>query len=368
MTTIVSIVGARPQLIKLAEFCRVVAKDKTIVHKILHTGQHYDQAMNQDHIDDLDIPQPDRNLGINQGTNIENTALMMMGIERAFIEWKPDLVVVYGDTDSTLAGAMTALKMHIKLAHMEAGCRSGDIQMQEEVNRMTVDSLADLLLFSSRCNANSFKLAPHQTGIFVGDLMLDSLLRVNDQVKWKENDQITVAGNKYGKRDYNLLTIHRAENTDNKMILQGILSAIHQAIDKPTFLIMHPRLSRQIDKFGITIPPSLTVITPQRYQDNLKLIAGANKVITDSGGMQKEAFWLKTPCVTLRDSTEWPETLNNDRNILTGADRERIKLAIKLKQNMAPPKDPGVLFGSGLGAKTALNAIKSFLNNNLGIV
>jgi UDP-GlcNAc3NAcA epimerase len=360
---ITSIIGARPQFIKVAEICNAFKQDSTIVHTIIHTGQHYDNDMSQTHIDDLNIPEPDRNLNVNGGSNNENTAIMMLGIEKALKEHRPDLVLVYGDTDSTLAGALTAKKLGIKVAHMEAGARSGDSRMQEELNRILVDSVSDLLLYVSKSNQHSASLQPWQIGCFTGDLMLDSLHRHKEAYTWQEGEALRLPGvpDPLKKRDYYYMTLHRAENIDDKKTLSTILNAIGNHLDHPVFLAAHPRLRSKLDLFGLPVPPGIFLVPPQQYATNLKLMAGAKKVLTDSGGMQKESFWLKTPCVTLRDSTEWPETLNFDRNILTSIDKDRIRHAIKQYQTLNPIQDPGIIFGSGLAAQTALNVIKAFV-------
>ena len=359
---IVSIVGARPQFVKLAEICRHTEQDPAINHYIIHTGQHYDYNMSQVHIDQLAIPTPDRNLGVNGGTNTENIAIMMLGIEKALKEHRPDIVLVYGDTDSTVAGAMVACKLHIKLAHVEAGARSGDPSMHEEVNRILVDSISDLLLYSSRCQMN-LPIQPWQTGVFVGDLMLDCMLR--NRPTWNEGETVRIPGipDPLKRREYYYMTLHRAETIDDKKSLQTVLNAIGGHLDHQVFLSAHPRLLSNINKFDIPVPAGIVMIPPQEYRMNIKLIQGAKKLLTDSGGMQREAFWLKTPCVTLRDRTEWPETLNFDRNIITGIDRERIRQAIKMYQTVNPKQDSHPLFGSGLAGHTLLNAVRTFVRS-----
>jgi UDP-N-acetylglucosamine 2-epimerase len=358
---ITSIIGARPQFVKLAEMCAIFKGDPSIDHYIIHTGQHYSDMLSQAHIDDLNIPEPNRNLGVNGGTNIENTALMMLGIEKALKEHRPDIVLVYGDTDSTLAGALTARKLGMKIVHMEAGARSGDNRMQEEANRIVVDSISDLLLYVSKFSQHQATIQPWQKGVFTGDLMLDSLLRFKHLWTWKEEEALSVQKNIVRKREYYYMTLHRPETIDNRDNLLTVLNAIGSHLDHPVFLSAHPRLINRLKDFSLPVPPGIVLIQPQRYATNLKLMAGARKVITDSGGMQKESFWLKTPCVTIRDHTEWPETLNFDRNILTGIDKTRIRQAIKQFQTINPSQDPGILFGSGLAAETALNAIKAFV-------
>jgi UDP-GlcNAc3NAcA epimerase len=317
--------------------------------------------LHQQHINDLHIPEPDVNLGVNQGSSTENTALMMLGIEKVLRSWTPDLVLVYGDTDSTLAGALTAKKLRIKLAHIEAGARSGDNRMIEEGNRIIVDSIADLLLYVSKCTGHT-PAQSWQSGAFVGDLMLDSLNRHKHLWTWREYEEyqydkdITLR-----KQEYYYMTLHRAETVDNKESLRTVLNAVGNHLDYPVYLSVHPRLKAKLNLFGLSMPAGITCIEPQPYAINLKLMAGAKKVLTDSGGMQKEAFWLRTPCITLRDSTEWPETLNFDHNILTGIDKERIRQALKMKQALTPGQDPAMIFGNGLAGSTVLSVIKSFL-------
>ena len=306
---IVSVVGARPQFVKLFPISRAIPKG--IEHEIVHTGQHYDDAMSQIFFDELMIPAPILNLEVGSGTHAQQTADMIVRLEKAFLETKPDLVLVYGDTNSTIAAALVASKMQIPLAHLEAGLRSFNRNMPEELNRVVTDHLSDLLLApSDTAMTNLINEGLESKSVNVGDVMVDSTLMAQDMLKdykssFKPINQI-----------YVFCTIHRAENTDDPKRLSDLIAKISNSPIHVVFAA-HPRIVEKCRISNIDLYQlGIEIIPPQSYLSTIKLLSEASGVITDSGGMQKEAYILGTPTLTLRCETEWPETLMGGWNQL----------------------------------------------------
>jgi len=312
---IVSIVGARPQFIKAATVSRVLRANDAIHEILLHTGQHYDENMSDVFFRELNIPLPDYNLEVGSGSHAEQTGMMLKGIEDVLVREKPDCTLVYGDTNSTLAGALASTKLHIPLAHVEAGLRSFNRAMPEEINRIVTDRIANMLF------------APTQTAIdnltheglseitwFTGDVMFDSVLYYQDWIL-SDPDKYKTTGI---PSTYLLATIHRAENTDHPENMKNILHAFSR-IRHQIVLPIHPR-TRKILQSSYTIPRNVHIIDPVGYLQMLKLTMDAIKVLTDSGGLQKEAYFMKKQCITMRTETEWIETLHDNWNIVTGSD------------------------------------------------
>ena len=353
--TIVSIVGTRPQFIKLAEMDKAIQEHTDFNHIIIHTGQHFDANMSGGFFDELQIPKPDIELNINSGTHGENTGAMIPGIEKYLDSIKPNIVFVYGDCDSTLAGTIAAKKMNIPVAHIEAGVRSGDIRMPEEQNRLMVDSISDLLFTPTReassilDQASSYKRV-HQ----VGDLMYDSFKRYENKAPGHE---------KLHNASYYFATFHRKENVDAGYNMLSIITALGD-LDWPVMFPAHPRTLNMIKACSVDLPENIKVMEPLSYLSTLSWMRDAKAVLTDSGGLQKEAFWARTPCVTMRNSTEWPETVRSGWNILTGADTERIKLAVKTFEKLTPSNPPNFLHGSGAAGSKILRIVASFLNEH----
>jgi UDP-GlcNAc3NAcA epimerase len=342
---IVSIVGARPQFIKLAPLVRAFnEKGKDIKHVIIHTGQHYDYNMSKVFFDELGIPTPDFHLEVGSGEHGVQTGLMLQRIEEALLSGLPDRVIVYGDTNSTLAGALAGSKLHIPVDHVEAGLRSYNRSMPEEINRGLTDHCSSIL-FCPTLNAvnnlrkegftniaNNGELVtdasdiPGQTPLVVnvGDIMYDSFLLCLE-IAEKKSDIMQKLG--LAPQEFCLVTIHRAENTDNEERLKNILEALTEISDgKQVIFPMHPRTQKAIEKVDVksSLLDSLRVIEPVSYFDMLILEKNAEKILTDSGGMQKEAYFSRVPCVTLRDETEWVETVASGWNMLTGAEKKKI--------------------------------------------
>jgi UDP-GlcNAc3NAcA epimerase len=290
---------------------------------IVHTGQHYDDSMSNVFFEELEIPEPDFNLGIGSGSHGVQTGRMLIAIEEVLLEERPDVVLVYGDTNSTLAGALCASKLHIPLAHVEAGLRSFNREMPEEVNRVVADHLSDTLLCPSETGVNNLAGEGITKGVhLVGDLMMDALRHFSGIAKSKSHilDRVGVTA-----KDYFLATVHRAENTDDRERLANILAALSE-IGRKVVFPMHPRTKHRMAECGLTnaLGDNVIVIDPLGYLDMINLEQNATAVLTDSGGVQKEAFWLKVPCITLRDETEWVETVASGWNTLTGANRGNI--------------------------------------------
>ncbi len=336
---ILSVVGARPQFIKAAPLSKELRKNFEEV--LVHTGQHYDYGMSPIFFKELDIPNPDYNLGIGSGKQGEQTGKMVIELEKVLLKEKPNLVLVYGDTNSTLAGSLAASKLNIKIGHIEAGLRSYNREMPEEINRLISDHLSDLLFCPTETAVKNLKREGIKKGVFnVGDVMYDSLL-VNKKVA---NQKSHILKNLNLKpKTYNYATVHRAENTDKRDNLKKIFKAFDKSRELIIFPV-HPRARKMINEFKLDTPVNVKMIDPVGYLDNLVLMEGAKKILTDSGGVQKEAYLLKIPCITLRSETEWTETVDDGWNILVGTNTEEITASIK---NFSPKGDQHSYFGEG---------------------
>ncbi|MDW8234486.1 MAG: UDP-N-acetylglucosamine 2-epimerase (non-hydrolyzing), partial [Roseiflexaceae bacterium] len=308
---IVTIVGARPQFIKAAAVSRVLRLRHREV--LVHTGQHYDANMSAVFFDELGIPPPDVNLAVGSASHGAQTGAMLAKIEEVLLAECPDWVLVYGDTNSTLAGALAAAKLHIPVAHVEAGLRSFNRAMPEEINRVLTDHISDLLLCPSETAVENLAREGITRGVvLIGDVMADALRLA---VERADDSVLESSGVQQGS--YALATVHRAENTDDPLRLQGILTGL-TLLDMPVIFPAHPRARRAIAALGWTPPAHMRLIDPVGYLNMIALMRGARVVLTDSGGVQKEAYWLGVPCVTLRDETEWVETVTCGWNTLAG--------------------------------------------------
>lgn len=337
---ILSVVGARPQFIKAAPVSRVLRR--TNVEVLVHTGQHYDDNMSDVFFRELDIPEPDINLGVGSGPHGAQTGGMMAGLEKVAQEVKPDWVLVYGDTNSTLAAALVAAKLHIPLAHVEAGLRSFDRRMPEEINRVLADHVSDLLLCPTETAAQNLAREGIERGVHVvGDVMYDAFL-FNLEAARKHDGVVKKLG--LASDTFALATLHRAENTDDPERLRSILHGIDQS-GLEVVLPLHPRTRARLEG---ALPGRIRVLDPVGYLDMLALEEAASVIVTDSGGVQKEAYFLAKPCVTLRDSTEWTETVLAGWNVLVGWDSDRIAEAIGTFRPKGPRPD---LFGDGHAAE-----------------
>lgn len=328
MNKLVTIVGARPQFIKAAAVSREL---RTRFREVLvHTGQHYDDNMSRVFFDEMEIPRPDYNLGIGSGGHGAQTGAMLAAIEEVLLREAPDRVMVYGDTNSTLAGALAAAKMNIPVAHVEAGLRSFRRDMPEEINRVLTDHLADRLFCPGETAVRNLAAEGIITGVYpVGDVMYEALMRAVDLAK-RHTDVLARMGLVQG--NYVLATIHRAENTDDPVRLQALMAALAAiARDRIVIFPVHPRTRAKLlgkPATGSRTASNLRLMEPQGYLDMVRLESGAAVIVTDSGGIQKEAYWLRVPCVTLRRETEWVETVQQGWNTLAGTDGERIRQAV----------------------------------------
>jgi UDP-GlcNAc3NAcA epimerase len=360
MREVMTVVGARPQFIKAAVFSRHLRKfgeNLGLREYLVHTGQHYDDNMSEIFFREMDIPTPNINLKIGSGSHGKTTAEMLTGIEALMLERKPDFVLVYGDTNSTLAGALAASKLHIPIAHVEAGLRSFMMIMPEEQNRRLTDHLSTWLLcptdtaiknlhnegISSENNIS--KPSPDKKRVVnVGDIMFEASLYYREKADQKKS--IT---DKYGiKGPFALLTIHRAENTDDPARLKRIFTAIEALSERMIIFPVHPRTRKIMADLGINTGPHIVMINPVGYLEMVTLESECDLILTDSGGVQKEAFFFSKPCITLRDSTEWVELVKTGWNTLVGADTDAIITAVRKAQN---PTEHPTLYGDGRTAE-----------------
>jgi UDP-GlcNAc3NAcA epimerase len=349
---VVSVVGARPQFIKAAAFSRELRRRHHEV--LLHTGQHYDYTMSGIFFDGLEMPAPDVNLGVGSGTHGAQTGAMLSKIEEVLVSERPERVVVYGDTNSTLAGALAASKMHIPVVHVEAGLRSFNRRMPEEINRVVADHLSELLLCpSNTAVANLVTEGITRNVHLVGDIMLDVLNWAQERNLDRPSDILNRLELK--ERGYVLVTVHRSENTDDRLHLSRILSAL-SALDEQVIFPVHPRTKKAISLSDHEMGPHVRVIEPVGYLDMVNLTRSSRRVLTDSGGLQKEAYWLGVPCVTLRDETEWVETVEVGWNMLVGSHRDRIVEAVR---TFAPPSARPSLYGDGSAAARCVDLMES---------
>jgi UDP-GlcNAc3NAcA epimerase len=320
---ILSIVGARPQFIKAAPVLRAIARRHRSV--LVHTDQHYDPSLSDIFFRELDLPAPDVHLGIGSGLHGAQTGAMMIGLERPLLDPTPDWVVVYGDTNSTLAGALVAAKLNLRIAHVEAGLRSFNRAMPEEINRVVADHLAEALFCPSDTAVANLAAEGRTNGVYrSADTMIEALGETVPLARAQSSVLERVGVNDKG---FVLATIHRAENTDDPRRLEAILQALSQ-VTEPVVFPIHPR-TRSAAGSTVERLNGVRLIDPVGYLDMVRLESAARLIVTDSGGVQKEAYWLGVPCVTVRDETEWVETVNAGWNRLTGADTDAIVAAIR---------------------------------------
>lgn len=340
---VVSIVGARPQFIKAAPVSRQLRRRHQEV--LLHTGQHYDYGMSQAFFDELDIPLPDVCLGIGSASHGRQTGEMLIGVEAALLKELPDWVLVYGDTNSTLAGALAAAKLCIPVAHVESGLRSFNHHMPEEVNRVLTDHIADLLFCPTQTAVDNLVSEGIVTGVHnVGDVMYDAVLH-NGALAAARSRIVEELGVQPGA--YLLATIHRPRNTDEPSRLWAVLKAF-EIVGEPIIFPAHPRSRKAILKQAQRVPPNVHLIEPVGYLDMLQLERHARAILTDSGGVQKEAYFFGVPCITLREETEWVETVQGGWNQLVGANLDKIVSAVG---DLQVPVDRPPLFGDGRAAE-----------------
>ena len=350
---IATVVGARPQFIKAAAVSRAVARHNVsgpevkISERIVHTGQHYDENMSKVFFEELRVPEPDYNLGVGSGTHAEQTGQMLRLLEKTLIKEKPDLVLIYGDTNSTLAGALAAAKLQIPVAHVEAGLRSFNRSMPEEINRILADRISSLLFCPTDTAVKNLADEGMTQGVYqVGDVMYDCALYYRQKAHKIEAEILEKLGIR--QKSYFLTTIHRAGNTDDTARLKGIFRALSEisSTGSPVILPLHPRTKKIIARLDLNLSENIRIIPPVPYLEMAALEANAKVILTDSGGVQKEAYMFSVPCVTLRDETEWVETVKAGWNRLAGADSAKIIEAVTQAVN-EPEGDREAFYGDG---------------------
>jgi UDP-N-acetylglucosamine 2-epimerase len=349
----VSIVGARPQFVKAAVICHAAGETPGFEHAIIHTGQHYDDAMSEVFFRELGIPSPAVNLGVGSGSHGEQTGEMLKQLEPVLAAMKPDWVLLYGDTNSTLAGALAASKLGLPLAHIEAGLRSYRRAMPEEINRVVADHLSDVLFCpTALAIENLRKEGLHERAVLTGDVMYDACLTFR-RVAEERSDALA---DTWRQGRFALATVHRAENTDDPDRLRAILHALERISETlcPVVWPVHPRTRKQLTEMG-WCAGSVAAIPPVSYTEMLLLEGRARFILTDSGGVQKEAYFLKVPCITLREETEWEETLENNCNVLAGCSENKILRAAEDSPNAGPWI---MSYGGGRAGDTILRALR----------
>lgn len=356
---LLTVVGARPQFIKAASLHRAIERATRATHDIeqilVHTGQHYDLEMSQVFFDGLNIPPPQHHLGVGSGTHGEQTGAMLSRLEPVIRSESVDVVIVLGDTNSTLAGALAAAKLGIPVAHVEAGLRSFDKAMPEELNRVLTDHLSTHLFVPSEQAIRNLSREGLESGVKLsGDLMHDILLDHRAEVTGRED----VCG-RYGLQPdgYALATVHRAANTDQHSRLREVFEGLGRVARRmPVLIPLHPRTRAALESRKVKVDPGIRVVSPVGYKEMLALQRHAHVILTDSGGVQKEAYWLGVPCVTLRRETEWPETLEGGWNVLVGVAPGAIELHALRKR---PQGSRGSPYGSGNAADVIISALLS---------
>jgi len=350
---IVSVVGARPQFVKLAPISRAMAGNG-IEHIIVHTGQHYDPNMSESFFEILDIPKPEFNLAIGSGSHGRQTGDMLVPLEKIMANIRPDWILAYGDTNSTLATSLVAAKSEFKLAHLEAGLRSFNRKMPEEINRIVTDHVSDLLLAPTQIamkNLSHEGLA--EKSVLVGDVMTDICLQIGNL-----NSEAYVLPAGVKENEYYLATIHRAENTDSRNRLAQVVEVL-SAMDFPVILTAHPRLLARAKDHSISLEKeNIILVDPLSYPEMISAAMHARAVVTDSGGLQKESFLVGTPCVTLRSETEWIETVELGVNLV--GEQVTAEVACNFVAELLPKPWPTEMpYGSGNSAERVVEALQS---------
>jgi len=387
---IVTVVGARPQFIKAAAVSRAIQafnqrrrsfgrprSKKRIQEVLVHTGQHYDYLMDRVFFEELALPKPDYHLGVRSGSHARQTAMMLERIETVLKKERAEVVLVYGDTNSTLAGALAAVKLNIPVAHVEAGLRSYNRTMPEEINRLLTDHLSTFLFCPTHQAVRNLLeegIKDGKTKVVkkVGDVMYDSILYYSELAEKKSSiledlDLLTFKGSPRPQSairipHYYLATLHRAENTDNPKRLKSILKALNKiGKDVPVVLPLHPRTKKMMKTFHF-FPETqgIKLIDPVSYLDMLTLEKNAKAILTDSGGVQKEAYWFGVPCFTLRDETEWMETIQSGWNILVGSEMKTIVDEVRRRKGRKSPLKKRGLFGDGKASEKIVQIIVGY--------
>ena len=351
MVLVCSVVGARPQFVKAAALSRVLRQCHDEV--LIHTGQHYDANMSDIFFRELGITPPDVTLGIGSGTHAGQTGRMLVALEDEFVRLEPDVVLVYGDTNSTLAASLAAAKLDIPVAHVEAGLRSFRRDMPEEINRVLTDHVSTFLFCPSEGSAANLATEGIREGVhIVGDVMAEALIHA---LRAAERSSNVLPRLSLQPGSYLLVTVHRAQNTDDPRRLLAILDAL-SSLDEVVIFPVHPRTRAAIEQLSWRAGPNVRLFEPFGYLDMVMLASRSRLILTDSGGLQKEAYWLQVPCLTLRDETEWKETVDVGWNVLTGAQTDRI---VERVRGFRPAVSHPVLYGDGTAASRCTNILSA---------
>ena len=346
-----SVVGARPEFVQVAVLSRALRRDHAEI--LVHTGQHYDDRMSDRFFSELNIPDPDYHLGVGPGEPNVQTGIMLGRLAETMRATDPDLVIVRGDTNSTLAGSLAAKSLLLPLVHIEGGMRSYDRTMPEEINRIVSDHISDVALVTDEAARARLEREGVRQNVHVcGDVMYDVFLQARERATAQLASQLRA----YARAPYALLTLHRAENTDDAERLRSILAGFANA-PQPVLFPIHPRTASRLAAFGIDLPPEIVPLPPLGYLDIVGLECGATTIFTDSGGVQREAFFAGVPCVTLRDATEWTNTVDAGWNRLVGSSSAEIARA--LREPPARPATHPQLFGAGDAAERIVRALET---------
>lgn len=359
MKKIVTIVGARPQFIKASALSRAIRNKADIQEVLVHTGQHYDASMSDVFFSDLEIPKPAYSLNIGSASHGEQTGKMLEALEKVLVKERPACVVVYGDTNSTLAGALAAVKMHIQIAHIEAGLRSFNRAMPEEINRILTDHMSSYLFCSTNAALKNLQIEGITKNVIAcGDIMYDVALWAQKKVPASDEMIQKYTLNKEQKTVF--ATVHRAENTDNEKVLRAILSALQILAQSHTVILpVHPRTKAKIKDFGLeSLLQGIRITEPMSFFETVFFEQYANVIVTDSGGIQKEAYFHKTPCVTIRTETEWVETVTRGWNVLAKpASTQDICTAVHAQMHSAKTREDISEYGNGTTAEAIIDVL-----------
>jgi UDP-N-acetylglucosamine 2-epimerase len=357
---IVNIVGARPQFVKMALIAEASKLFSELRFCIVHTGQHYDRNMSDIFFRDLNIPKPAYNLNVGSDSHTGQIGKMIQGLGKILSEQSPDIVFVYGDTNSTLAGALASAKMNIPLAHIEAGLRSFNKTMPEEINRIVTDRVSDILFCPTKTAVTNLRREGISKRVFyVGDVMIDMLVRYST-ISRKKSRILNAVNQRPG--DYYLATVHRAYNTDDIERLKRLIK-VFGSLDRRVVFPIHPRTRKALSNHRIAIPSNVLMLDPVSYIDMLMLEMNARVILTDSGGVQKEAHFFRVPCVTLREETEWVETVETGWNILAGVDQNKILKALRHFEKHRFLKIRKISGNNSSSARKILNITLNYLEN-----
>lgn len=357
---IVTVVGARPQFVKASILSSLIANEPEISEIIIHSGQHYSHNMSESFFTELGIPQPKYNINAGSGSHSQQTSAIMLGLEPLIETEKPDLLLVYGDTNTTLASALVAAKSNVELAHIEAGLRSFRKGMPEEINRVVADRLSDYLFCPTELSlANLIAEGKGQQSYLTGDVMLDVFLKMMRSI----NVDLILKDYNLTRNNYIFSTFHRAENVDNPDTLKAILANLEilTKTGEKVVLALHPRTRQNMENFNLSAG-DIIITDPLPYKHTLAMLAGACCVITDSGGLQKEAYFSKTKCITVRDETEWIETIDTGWNILLPPKNVDNLNAMVAEQMNSPDGNHKPLYGEGNASLKILKLLMNFLN------